>query len=71
MGVVEFEGVLYQVYKANRGELRLKPIQLEKLKIQAKNDIIKHFSTEELMEEIINKANEPRNEKVIIERVGD
>lgn len=71
MQVVEFEGALYQVYKANRGELRLKPIQLEKLKIQAKNDIIKHFSTEELMEEIINKANEPRNEKVIIEKVGD
>lgn len=71
MQVVEFEGNLYQVYKANRGELRLKPIQLEKLKIQAKNDIIKHFSTEELMEEIINKANEPRNEKVIIEKVGD
>lgn len=71
MRVVEFEGALYQVYKANRGELRLKPIQLEKLKIQAKNDIIKHFSTEELMEEIINKANEPRNEKVIIEKVGD
>ena len=69
MQVVEFEGTLYQVYKANRGELRLKPIQLEKLKIQAKNDIIKHFSTEELMEEIINKANEPRNEKVIIERL--
>ena len=40
MRVVEFEGTLYQVYKANRGELRLKPIQLEKLKIQAKNDII-------------------------------
>ena len=71
MQVVEFEGALYQVYKANRGELRLKPIQLEKLKIQAKNDIIKHFSTEELMDEIINKANEPRNEKVIIERIGD
>lgn len=71
MQVVEFEGTLYQVYKANRGELRLKPIQLEKLKIQAKNDIIKHFSTEELMEEIINKANEPRNEKVIIERIDD
>lgn len=71
MQVVEFEGTLYQVYKANRGELRLKPIQLEKLKIQAKNDIIKHFSTEELMEEIINKANEPRNEKVVIETVGD
>ena len=71
MRVVEFEGALYQVYKANRGELRLKPIQLEKLKIQAKNDIIKHFSTEELMDEIINKANEPRNEKVIIERIGD
>lgn len=71
MRVVEFEGSLYQVYKANRGELRLKPIQLEKLKIQDKNDIIKHFSTEELMEEIISKANEPRNEKVIIEKVGD
>lgn len=71
MQVVEFEGALYQVYKANRGELRLKPIQLEKLKIQAKNDIIKHFSTEELMEEIISKANEPRNEKVIIERIDD
>ena len=71
MRVVEFEGTLYQVYKANRGELRLKPIQLEKLKIQAKNDIIKHFSTEELREEIINKANEPRNENVIIERIGD
>lgn len=71
MQVVDFEGTLYQVYKANRGELRLKPIQLEKLKIQAKNDIIKHFSTEELMEEIINKANEPRNEKVIIERIDD
>lgn len=71
MRVVEFEGALYQVYKANKGELRLKPIQLEKLKIQAKNDIIKHFSTEELMEEIINKANEPRNEKVIIERIGE
>ena len=71
MRVVEFEGTLYQVYKANRGELRLKPIQLEKLKIQAKNDIIKHFSTEELMEEIIIKANEPRNEKVVIERIGD
>lgn len=71
MQVVEFEGALYQVYKANRGELSLKPIQLEKLKIQAKNDIIKHFSTEELMEEIISKANEPRNEKVIIERIDD
>ena len=70
MQVVEFEGTLYQVYKANRGELRLKPIQLEKLKIQAKNDIIKHFSTEELMEEIINKTHEPRHEKVIIERIG-
>lgn len=67
MRLVEFEGALYQVYKANKGELRLKPIQVQKLKIKAKNDILMQFTKEELMDAFL-KAGETRREKAIIER---
>ena len=67
MRVVEFEGVLYQVYKANKEELRLKPIQVQKLKIKAKNEILMQFTKEELMDAFL-KAGETRKENVIIER---
>ena len=67
MRLVEFEGALYQVYKANKGQLRLKPIQVQKLKIKAKNEILMQFTKEELMDAFL-KAEETRKENVIIER---
>lgn len=67
MRVVEFEGELYQVYKANKGQLRLKPIQVQKLKIKAKNEILMQFTKEELMDGFL-QVEETRREKAIIER---
>ena len=67
MRVVEFEGTLYQVYKANRGELRLKPIQVQTLKKKAKNELLTQFTKEELMDGFL-QVEETRREKAIIER---
>ena len=67
INLVEYNGALYQVYKANKGQLRLKPIQVQKLKIKAKNEILMQFTKEELMDAFI-KAGETRKENVIIER---
>ena len=67
INLVEYNGALYQVYKANKGQLRLKPIQVQKLKIKAKNDILMQFTKEELMDAFL-KAGETRKENVIIER---
>lgn len=68
--IVEYKGALYSVKEAKGGWLRLNPLKIETLKITAKNDIIKQFSVDDLMEELIKKANEPRKEKVIIEQLG-
>lgn len=68
--IVEYNGALYSVKETKGGWLRLNPIKIETLKKTAKKDIIKQFSVEELMEELIKKANEPRIEKVIIEQLG-
>lgn len=67
INLVEYNGALYQVYKANKGQLRLKPIQVQKLKIKAKNEILMQFTKEELMDAFL-KAEETRKENVIIER---
>ena len=67
--IVEYKGALYSVKETKCGWLRLNPIKLEKLQKTAKNDILERFSTEELMDELIKKANEPRKEKVIIETI--
>ena len=67
--IVEYKGVLYSVKETKGGWLRLNPIKLEKLQKTAKNDILERFSIEELMDELIKKANEPRKEKVIIETI--
>lgn len=67
MRVVEFEGVLYQVYKANNGWLRLKPIQVQTLKKKAKNELLTQFTKEELMDGFL-QVEETRREKAIIER---
>lgn len=67
--IVEYKGVLYSVKETKGGWLRLNPIKLEKLQKTAKNDILERFSTEELMNQLIKKANEPRKEKVIIETI--
>ena len=68
--IVEYKGALYSVKETKGGWLRLNPLKIETLKITAKNDIIKQFSVDELMEELIEKANEPKREKVIIEQLG-
>ena len=68
--IVEYKDALYSVKETKGGWLRLNPLKIETLKITAKKDIIKQFSVEELMEELIKKANEPRKEKVIIEQLG-
>lgn len=68
--IVEYKGALYSVKETKGGWLRLNPLKIETLKITAKNDIIKQFSVDDLMEELIKKANEPRIEKVIIEQLG-
>ena len=67
MRVVEFEGALYQVYKANNGWLRLKPIQVQTLKKKAKNELLTQFTKEELMDGFL-QVEETRREKAIIER---
>lgn len=67
--IVEYKGALYSVKKTKGGWLRLNPIKLEKLQKTAKNDILERFSVDDLMEELIKKANEPRKEKVIIETI--
>lgn len=67
--IVEYKGALYSVKETKGGWLRLNPIKLEKLQKTAKNDILERFSIEELMDELIKKANEPRKEKVIIETI--
>ena len=67
--IVEYKGALYSVKETKGGWLRLNPIKLEKKKKTAKNDILERFSIEELMDELIKKANEPRKEKVIIETI--
>lgn len=70
MRVVEFEGALYQVYKANNGWLRLKPVQVQTLKKRAKNELLAQFTKEELMGGFL-KAEDTRREKAIIERCKD
>lgn len=45
-------------------------MEVKNLEKKAKNEILKQFDADELMEEIIRKT-EPRKEKVIIENWGD
>lgn len=67
MRVVEFEGALYQVYKANNGWLKLKPIKVQTLKKKSKNELLTQFTKEELMDGFL-QVEETRREKAIIER---
>lgn len=70
INLAEYNGALYQVYKANNGWLKLKPIQVQTLKKKAKNELLAQFTKEELMDAFL-KAEDTRREKAIIERCED
>ena len=67
--LIELEGVIYRAEKTKRGWLRLKPVRVKKLKKTAKSELLKRFSKDDLMDELIKRLDEPRREKVIIEEI--
>lgn len=67
--LIELEGVIYRAEKTKSGMLRLKPVRVKKLKKTAKSELLKQFSKDDLMDELIKRLDEPRREKVIIEEI--
>lgn len=61
MKVVKYDNSFYQVISAKNGCLKLSPLNIETLEKGGKNELLEHFSNEELMQMIIDRLEERNN----------
>ncbi len=61
MKVVKYDNSFYRVISTKNGCLKLSPIKVEMLEKSGKNELLEHFSNEELMQMIIDRLEERNN----------